>query len=187
MDRRYLIAVLFFTVAVVCAVVLLYPKYQQVTVSSRAADQLQADFEAHAALVQEIGRLKVQYREAEDEVGRVVKLLPALGAKSVPELFIELEGIAAQNGLLIETIVFGGSKEEEKPYKLVQAELALKGSYASFKNFMRAVELNEHLMDITQISLAVSVSSTAEKEGGGAAAAAGEQFAFKVSLNAYYQ
>ena len=52
---------------------------------------------------------------------------------------------------------------------------------------MRAVELNEHLMDTTHISLAASASSPAEKEGAGAVTAASEQFAFKVSLNAYYQ
>ena len=57
MDRRYLIASLFFIIAAVLAVVFVYPKYQTMNSSARTADEKQKEFDSQIALVQDISRL----------------------------------------------------------------------------------------------------------------------------------
>ncbi|MBI5912835.1 type 4a pilus biogenesis protein PilO [Candidatus Azambacteria bacterium] len=190
MDRRYLIASLFFIVAAVVAVVLVYPKYQVMSSSARIADEKQKEFDSQIALVQDISRLKSQYNEAKEEFGRVGVLIPAHSEGSAANLFVELEGLASRNGILLETISFGQSKtlgkEKEKRHFTINAKLSLKGDYRSLKNFVRAIETSEHLMDVVLIS--VSAVQEEKKEGKSEGGAAPEQpLSLKVDIDAYYQ
>lgn len=186
MDRRYLIASLFFIIAAVIAVVLVYPQYQGMALSAQTANEKQKEFDSQTALVQDISRLKSQYKEVKEEFVRVVSLLPVYNEGSTANLFVELEELAARNGMLLDTVSFSQSKvlgkEKEKRYQTVNAKLSLKGDYGSFKNFMRAVETHEHLMDITLIS----VSATKEKKEKDAIVAQ-SAISFIVDIDAYYQ
>lgn len=187
MDRRYFIASLFFIIAAVVAVVLVYPKYQVMNSSARSADEKQKEFDSQIALVQDINRLKSKYNEAKDEFGRVTALIPAYNEGSAADLFVELEGLASRNGVLLETISFGQSKtlgkEKEKRYSTINAKLSLKGDYRGLKNFIRAIETNEHLMDVVHISVTAGTETKAE-EG---AAAAQQTLSVTADIDAYYQ
>jgi len=190
MDRRYLIASLFFIIAAVLAVVFVYPKYQTMNSSARTADEKQKEFDSQIALVQDISRLKSQYNEVKEEFGRVGALIPAHDERSVAHLFVELEGLTSRNGVLLEAVSFGQGKtlgkEKEKRYHIINAKLSLKGDYRSIKNFMRAIETSEHLMDATFIT--VSVAKAEEKEGENKEEVVMQQaLSVKIDVDAYYQ
>ena len=192
MDRRYIIASLFFIIAAIVAVMLVYPKYQTVSVAAKAADEKQKEFDSQMVLVQDISRLKSQYNAVKEEFKRVNALIPEYGEKSIAALFIELEGLTSRNGVLLESISFGQSKTlgkgQEKKYRTINAGIALKGDYQSFKNFLRGIETSEHLMDITSISVNVIQE---EKEGEGeedkVSANTQQILSFKIEITAYYQ
>lgn len=189
MDRRYLIAGLFFTVAAIAAVMLVYPKYLTMASSARLAEEKKNEFDSQMALVQDISRLRSQYKEVKEEFERVDRLVPIYNEGSVADLFVELEGLTARNGMLLDAISFsqskavGKEKEKEKKYRIVNARISIKGDYRSFKNFMRAIETSEHLMDVTVIS----ISAVKEEEKDGDVAAAEQTLFLAIGIDAYYQ
>lgn len=190
MDRRYLIASIFFIVAAVGAVMLVYPKYQTMRLSAFTAKEKQKEFDSQIALVQDISRLKSQYNEVKEEFGRVAVLIPVYNEESISRLFVELEGLSSRNGMLLDAISFGQGKaigkEKEKKYRAINAKLSLKGDYRSFKNFMRAIETSEHLMDV--VSISVSAAKEEEKEEGKEEEAVVQQtLLLTADIAAYYQ
>ena len=110
MDRRYIIASLFFIIAAIVAGMLVYPKYQGVSLATKVADEKQKEFDSQMVLVQDISRLKSQYNAVKEEFKRVNALIPEYGEKSTAALFVELEGLTSRNGVLLESISFGQSK-----------------------------------------------------------------------------
>lgn len=190
MDRRYLVAILFFIVAAVVAVVLVYPKYQVMRSSALMVDEKQKEFDSQIALVQDISRLKSQYNEAKEEFGRVGVLIPVYNEGTAADLFVELEGLTSRNGMLLETISFGQSKtlgkEKEKKYSTVNAKLSLKGDYRGLKNFIRAIETSEHLMDVSRISVSATKEEKKKTESEGGATAE-QTLTLMVDIDAYYQ
>lgn len=198
MDRRYIIAGLFFTVAVIVTVVLAYPKFQVMQISSRLVAEKQDEFEAQMVLVQEISRLRSQHKQMEGQFSVMSELVPPFTKKSVSDLFVELETIAAESGLLIDSISFTEVKDstqkgKEKAvsssiFKTVSAQLKMKGEYRDFKNFVRAIEMNRHLMDITLASIASGAEEQEQKDGESESGAAEKTPPmYSVTIHAYYQ
>ena len=200
MDRRYIIAGLFFFASVILAVVLVYPKYQVVQISMRLVEEKANEYEAQMVLVQEISRLRSQQKQMTEEIAHMEDLLPTLTKKSVADLFIELESIAAESGLLLDTISFSEEKEQaqkagQKPvpvkmYKTISAQVKMQGEYRDLKNFVRIVEKNKHLMDI--ITTKISTTSSENKAQKGVDAPENSEImktlpSFEIMMRAYYQ
>lgn len=192
MDRRYVMASLFFIITAVVAGMLVYPKYQVMSVAAKAVDEKQKEFDSQMVLVQDISRLKSQYNVAKEEFKRVNALIPEYGEKSIAALFVELEGLTSRNGMLLESISFGQNKiigkGQEKKYRTITAGLSLKGDYQNLKNFLRGVETSEHLMDITSISVSV-IQEKKEGENAEEEISANTQqiLSFSIEISAYYQ
>lgn len=199
MDRRYIIAGLFFVAAAIMAVVLVYPKYQVVRISSQLAAEKQSEFDAQLVLVQEISRLRSQQRQMTEEIAQVADLLPVFSKKSVADLFVELEVIAAESGLLMDTVSFAEIKAtaprgQEKAvvattYKTISAQVKMKGEYRDFKKFVRTIETNKHLMDITITTIASSAIGSKVKVQDEEKDTAVPEVppTYTVTINAYYQ
>lgn len=184
MDRRYIIAGLFFIAAAIVGIVLVYPEFQRMSAAAQLVSEYEADFDAQNTLVLESGKLISDYKASAAEVAKVAAHLPLYSQRSMPELLIELEKLAGDNGLFLTRISFlhteqGGA--DAKPYQIVNTQLSLKGSYRSFKNFAKATEKSMHLMDVALVSLIPL------RAGEGEALTANTGFDISVSLNAYYQ
>ena len=202
MSSKYLSAGLIFIATVIVGVVLVYPKYQVFRASGRVAEEKQGELDAQAALINEINKTKSKYKKAEDDLLKVADLLPLYGRKSVADLFIEMESIASESGVLIQTINFGSASEQKdgksaKGYKTIDARLSVVASYGAFKKFAATVEKNQHLMDIIDVTVAKGAAQKKEgdvkKNSEGAENIAVEAspeeavFNYSVMLNAYYQ
>ena len=197
MDRRYIITALFFIAAVIVLVVLVYPKYQVVQISSRLVAERQNEFDAQMVLVQEISRLRSQQKQMAEEIAQVADLLPVLTKKSVSDLFVELEGIAAESGLLLDTVSFTEASSQPQKgkdviasttaYKTIAAQLKMKGDYRNFKNFVRTIETNKHLMDITLSSISSTAVAGEMKKDDGVSDDEETPPVYAVTIHAYYQ
>src|SRR3990167_6172760 len=134
MSSKYLSAGLIFIAAVIVGVVLVYPKYQTFRVSGKAVEEKQGELDAQATLINEINKTKSKYKKAEDDLLKVADLLPVLGPKSIADLFIELESIASESGVLIQTINFGSVLEQKdgksvKGHRTIDVRLSVASSY----------------------------------------------------------
>lgn len=197
MDRRYLVAGLFFIAAVIVAVVLVYPKFQVIQISSRLVAEKQNEFEGQMVLVQEISRLRSQQKQMTEEIAHMTDLLPMMTKKSVSDLFVELESIAAESGLLLDTVSFTEAKGQVQKgketvipatiYKTIAAHMKMKGEYRDFKNFVRTIETNKHLMDITVAAIAATPAAEEEESGKPGTEVVKIPPTYTVTIYAYYQ
>ena len=203
MSSKYLSAGLIFIATVIVGVVLVYPKYQAFRVSGEAIKEKQSELDAQATLINEINKTKSKYKKAEDDLLKVADLLPVFDPKSIADLFIELESVASESGVLIQTINFGSASEQKdgkpaKGHKTIDARLSIVSSYGAFKKFAATIEKNQHLMDIIDVSVAKGVAQKKEEvadEGSEDIEAVTETetrpeeavFNYSVTLNAYYQ
>lgn len=201
MDKRYFIAALFLGAATVVGMALVLPMYQKVRAVSELVRDHQKEFEAQNLLVNEIERLQTEYQQMEKEISQAAELVPVLGTQSVPDLFVELEGLASQTGLFIESISFSemgketkelkdiGTSSQKRDYSVVNVELGVKGTYQNIKRFSRAIETSKHLMDIVSLSLSASQVEVDEKEGAevGKLTEVKEIFQIDIIIDAYYR
>ena len=202
MSSKYLSAGLIFIATVIVGVVLVYPKYQAFRVSGKAIEEKQSELDAQATLINEINKTKSKYKKAEDDLLKVTDLLPVYDPKSIADLFIEMESIASESGVLIQTINFGSALEQKdgkpaKGYKTVDVRLSVASSYGAYKKFASMVEKNRHLMDIADVTVAKGAAQKKEgdvkenSEGAEniAVEASPEEalFNYSVALSAYYQ
>lgn len=155
-------------------------------------------------LLAKVNQLKGVYESRQDEIKRAYYVLPQ--EKDVPNLIVQFEALASENGLILEGINFikktvkptvveaeepglGGTTptqipgaEPRKNYETLEISLSLNGSYQSFRSFLEAIELNVRLMVIKSIDF----TSEAKKEKT-ETEAGGEGFTFNINLEVYYQ
>lgn len=208
MDRKYILAATLFILTTIIGIVFVYPKYQEASTSSRTLSEKRAEQEKQNVTVASIVRIYDSYKKSPQDVNRIQYLLPKLDAQSIPKLFIEMEGITAQSGIFLNSISFkdegsdapaksGSAVQTSKGYKKINISIDAKGGYKSIKSFGDSIENNEHLMDITSLSITSSqVSKKEDSTGKAAPADAGQgtgqdnsstDLTYRITISAYYQ
>ncbi len=173
MDRKYILAGTLFILTTIIGIVFVFPKYRAVTVSSQTLSDKRAEQEKQNITIASITRIYDSYKKSSQDIGRIEYLLPIKDTQSIPKLFIEMEGLASQSGIFLNTISFrdensgasvksNDSAQAVKEYKKITIFINAKGDYNSIKSFGDAIENNEHLMDIASLSI---VSSHTSKGG----------------------
>jgi len=111
--------------------------------------------------------------------------------QEIPELIVQLEALASENGLILESLDIKEKKRatetnEKKAavssqissqINILEISLALSGSYPAFKGFLEALEYNVRIMDVQKIEFSFKKG---QEEG---AAFLG----FNLDLLVYYQ
>lgn len=208
MDRKYILAATLFILTIIIGIVFIYPKYKETSLSSRTLSDKRAEQEKQNVTIASIARVYDSYKKSSQDIGRVQYLLPPLDAQSIPKLFIEMEGLASQSGIFLNSISFteeksaasvksGETAQASKGHKKINILIDAKGGYGSIKSFGDAIENNEHLMDITSLSI---LGSHASKEGDSSGKpASGEtsqgtgrdkpltDLTYRIVISAYYQ
>lgn len=196
MSRNYLIAGLFFAAALVVGLMLTYPAYQDMQAAQKNVADRQEEFSTETALVTEVQDLQSKYKSARDDIQKASDLLPTFGSRSLPDLMIELEKLATQSGVSLDSVTFtspndkaGNTQGGTMPssVKTVITKLQIKGAYANIKYFVYSIEADEHLMDLTTISITPPAALSSSAKQGTSTAAADNLFTLATSLNVYYQ
>lgn len=159
---------------------LVLPAYNKLTLLNREIKWQEHLLEDKEAVIAKTEQLKQDYEIHKDELKKASYALPS--GKEIPNLIVQLEALASENGLVLESLNFleeakTKSKEAQtpKPYKNLEVSLQAAGTYESLENFLRALELNIRLMDIKSIDFS---SKQSEIEG---------LFIFNINLIVYYQ
>lgn len=158
---------------------LLKPKFDKVQLAKNLVSQEERDeYENLKGKFKELEDLKLTYQKIEaeraEDLVRIKTLLP--DEPDIEDLFTELQNIAEQNGLMVESLTAELVKEEQslvetsgtaagmpasgsevKPERLkdlgkVKVAASIKGvNYRSLKNLIRLLEGNLRLLDIASI------------------------------------
>lgn len=128
--------------------------------STQAALELKKENENNLAqrekLAANLGRLIGQYNERASDLTSFNKAIPV--GQNIPELLINLEALASENGLIFSGVNFkpkdlGASKDLKAPnVKTLVMEIKVKGSFSAFQNYLKAIEKSLRLFDVTSIS-----------------------------------
>ncbi|MEK7178409.1 MAG: type 4a pilus biogenesis protein PilO [Patescibacteria group bacterium] len=175
---KYLIfpIILFIAAAVIIFWVLL-PLWQ----STQAALELKKENENNLAqrekLTANLERLIGQYNERASDLASFSKAIPV--GQNIPELLINLEALASENGLIFSGVDFKPKDLKAPNVKTLIMEIKIKGSYSAFQNYLKAVEKSLRLFDVTRVSF--------NGIAPGQANANLNNLEFNLLINTYYQ
>ncbi len=169
-----LIAIIFF---------LDWPAYQRMSFLNSEIERHHQFLQQKQELNIKVNQLKQNYEAQKENIKKIGYALPE--GKDIPNLIVQFEALASENGLILEGLSFDTKQSEKdseskKAYKVLNVSLSLTGSYASLKDFLKSSESNVRIMDINSIGFsAVAVERTLETSE--------NMFTFDIELQTYYK
>ena len=183
-----------------------WPTYGEIKDLIQEIGTKEETLEKKQKLIVDIEKLVNQY---EDIAGRVSKVFYALPNEAeIPNVLVQLEALASENGMIFESSSFSKTQQSAQnkttsgnsaapssetaeqqdtieQIKSVSMDISLTGSYENFKNYLRSLENNIRIMDITSVNFSSSSGSSgdsSEKEE-----EVSDIFSYSVQLKVYYQ
>lgn len=149
--------------------------------STQAALELKKENENNLAqrekLTANLERLIGQYNERANDLASFSKAIPA--GQNIPELLINLEALASENGLIFSGVSFKPKDFKASNVKTLIMEIKVKGSYSAFQNYLKAMEKSLRFFDVTSISFNGVAPGQANVNL--------NNLEFNLSVNTYYQ
>jgi len=199
MNKKSIISLISFIVSLILFFVFVIPLFSSARVMYLNLNQKHQEIEKLKELANNIEKIKQDYGDISEEVEKVLLTLPE--EKDLPQLLVQFEKLAINNGLLLESIEFGEiSKKKESDFirtiedyeTLNQSKKILSifpnsfvlirivGSYSAFKNYISSLEKNVRSMDIYSIEFSSSNKSGNLFGNSGV-------FEFNLGINVYYK
>jgi len=192
MNRRIIICFILIVLAIWIGWQYLMPAFGKVTELRNEQAVWQKKLSETQELSKKLETLRKKYNNMINESEKIAQAIPS--GQDIPGLLVQLEGLASQNGLVMDNVNFSVADDaKNKPknqtagsgtktvagVKTLSINMGLSGGQTAFKEFLKAVENNLRIMDVSSFSLAgqSSISTIAGASGEG----------FKVSLNAYFR
>lgn len=200
MNQKNIISLISFIVSLILIFVFVFPLFSSAREIYSDLNQKRQEIEKLKELSGKIGKIEQDYDSISEAVEKVLLALPE--EKDLPQLLVQFEKIAVNNGLLLESIEFGEiSKKEESDFirsiedyeTLNQSKkmlstfpnssvlLKVVGSYSAFKNYISALEKNVRSMDIYSIQFSFSESGMRSLFSDSGI------FEFDLGINVYYK
>ena len=148
---KYLILpFILFSAALAIGFWVLWPLYGDIQASLILKEQNQDNLAQRKKLTENLERLIGQYNERGSDIASLDKAIPK--GQNVPELLINFEAIASENGLILGNINFKPKDLKAQGIKTLVAEIKVKGSYANFLNYLKSLEKSLRIFDVISIS-----------------------------------
>lgn len=128
-------------------------------------------------LTANLERLIGQYNERASDLTPFSKAIPV--GRNIPELLINLEALASENGLIFSGVSFKPKDLKAPGVKTLIMEIKVKGSYPAFLAYLKAIEKSLRLLDVTNVSFS--------GVGPGQANINPNNLEFNLLVNTYYQ
>lgn len=170
MSKKNIIAVISFIISLALMFVFIFPLFSSAKVMYLDLSQKRQEIEKLKELLDKVEKISQNYNNVSEEVEKILLALPE--EKDLPQLLVQFEKLALNNGLLLESIEFGEiSKKEKKDFirniddynELNESKkilftfpnsfilIKIVGSYSAFTNYIDALEKNVRSMDIYSI------------------------------------
>lgn len=179
MDKRYRSGAIFLIIAVAVTAVFVDQKYREIKAVKNALYSKESELNGWQDASKKIEEVNKKFASALKDVEKIDELLPK--DKNIADLFVQTDYIISRNGLVTKKISFAPAPDvqiKNGKYSIERINLELAGSYESFLNFIKDIEKNVHLMDISNFSV-ISANDSEEESA--------KSFNFKVTIDAYYK
>lgn len=154
----------------------LMPLYNDIQSALALEEQNKENLNSRLKLTANLERLIGQYNERAADIASFGKAIPK--GQNIPELLINLEALASENGLTFSGVDFKSKDLKTTGVKTLIMEMKVKGSYSAFKNYLKAMEKSLRIFDVMNVSFAgVAPSQTGAKT---------DNLEFNLIVNTYY-
>lgn len=141
--------ILFFT-ALAIGFWVLWPLYGNIQAATKLREKNRDNLVQRKKLTENMERLISQYNERELDIVSLNKAIP--NGQNIPELLVNLEAIASENGLIFENVNFKPKDLKAPGIKTLVIDVSVKGSYSNFLNYLKALEKSLRIFDVTSVA-----------------------------------
>ena len=135
-------------------------------------------------LSKKLETLRKKYNSMITESEKIAQAIPL--KEDLPGLLVQLEELTSQNGLILDNVNFSteaaDTRKTAASVKSLAVNLSLSGGQTSFKDFLKAIENNLRIMDVSSFSIKGQTSFESAVSGPGASSEG-----FKLSLITYFR
>lgn len=189
MDKKRLIFSILILAAIVLVVIfLILPQFSRIKNIKSEINNLKTELSKKTELSEKIDEMILKYNELVAKLQKINFVIPK--GQEKPELIVQIESLAKESGLIVESIVFKEVSQKESEtagYKILNISLGLSGNYQAFKNFLVAVEQNIRLMDVQSIDFSSPEQMVIPGLLSRSETLLSSELKFNIQLNAYYQ
>lgn len=138
--------------ALILAVVLVWPKYQVLNTLKTEIGRKDAEFQSKREYFSQLREISRKLENYEENLSKISSALPQ--DSSLPSLFNFLQMTSSQTGLVLGEIKLSGitTSKESQELKEIRVNLRVAGKYPAFKNFLLALETSARLIEVEKIS-----------------------------------
>ncbi len=142
-----------FLVVVLLAVLVLWPKFQELEIVRGNIEEKKAELQAEEEYALKLDELKVKLEEHQGEISKINTTLPV--NSSLPSLFNFLQKTSSESGLILTEIspFTISSSKDFTDLKEAVFSIEVSGSYSSLKNFISILEKSARLIEVENLSL----------------------------------
>jgi len=185
MNKNLITFLISLFVAIGVVVLLILPAYSDIKSKKEDFKQREEEFNKKQELVLKVKELLGKYNDRIVDFDNLNLAIPS-GNPATPDLLVNLNAISSSAGMVMENIdiksaasalagrtsrAASASGQSAQNFKTASISLTLAGTYDSLKNYLRLLEDNLRIIDISSIEFET-------KEG---------VFEFSIEMRAYYQ
>ena len=155
LNKNYIGAGLI-AIAIVLFWALALPFYDRISDLDTAIKEREDSLKSRNTIIANIKNLNKEYQKRIPEITKLSAIVPL--KKSVAEVLSALNDMSTRNGVgLVNSSITGQkSNDNANPYQLLALDINLNGSYIALTNFLKALESNLRLVDISTIDAAAA-------------------------------
>ncbi len=131
---------------------LISPTLKQIQIKQEEIQVKETELQELTAHIQNLRSLFRELEELREPLSKLEQALP--DAPNLEQIFVIIQKLSAQNGLLLESIAPGSAVKirEEKNILGLPIHLTLSGSYQDFKNFLLDLEKSARFFNVKKIA-----------------------------------
>ena len=185
MNKQALTIIIFLAITALVAWEYFMPAFNDVSFLRQDLSDWQAKLNNAQDLSKKLEDLKKKYDNMTAAADRIEQAVTKNA--NFPALLVQMEDLSSKNGLVLEGVAFNVVKDKKTKTKtsassvagakVLAMDLSLNGSQSSLKNFLKAIETNLRIMDVSVISFG--------EQKIGVGVSTGQDF--KVSLATYFR
>lgn len=170
-NKNYIGATLI-SISLFGLIALAWPEYSSISIIRAGIIEMEKNKAMATTALENIKNIKKEYESRGPIVAKVTKLIPQ--RKNTEEIISTIESIISITGVRLSRLAVGDAKSQSSlPYNLSPIELTINGAYPSISIFLKTIESNIRLLDVT------SVQMGKDQQNPG-------QLSFKISISGYY-
>ncbi len=151
-NHKLIITVGFLFIALALIILILWPNFQDLKIIQKKVQEKRIELETKEDYLLKLNQDKAKLEEYEEELSKINSALP--DSPSPASLFNYLQVVSSESGLILEKI---GSFGTSPPGDLLDIQetnfsIGVVGTYASFKDFLLALEKSARLIKVENIS-----------------------------------